>query len=51
MNFRSSDCVAACVDYVESVDSVVCVKNTLFLTLEQVLVELRVLVCIDLHLC
>ena len=41
MNFRNS--VVAYVDYVESA--------VLFLTLEQVLVELRVLVCIDLHLC
>ena len=41
VNFRNS--VVARVDYVESA--------VLFLTLEQVLVELRVLVCIDLHLC
>ena len=27
MNFRNSDCVAAHVDYVESVDSAVCVKH------------------------
>ena len=53
MDFRNSDCVIASVDYVESVDSAVCGKpfathsTMLFLTLEQVLVEFRVLECID----
>ena len=50
MNFRNSDCTTICVDYVE-MPTVQCVVNTMFPTLEQVLVELRVLVCIDLHLC
>ena len=42
MNFRNSDCVTVCVDYVEMV-LVQCVPNTLFLSLAPVLVELRVL--------
>ena len=50
MNFRNSDCTTICVDYIKML-TVQCVVNTMLLTLEQVLVELRVLVCIDLHLC
>ena len=42
MNFRNSDCVTVCVDYVEMV-LVQCAPNTLFLALAPVLVELRVL--------
>ena len=42
MNFRNSDCVTVCVDYVEMV-LVQCAPNTLLLTLAPVLVELRVL--------
>ena len=50
MNFRNSDCTTFCVDYVEMLTAQ-CVVSTMFLTLEQLLVELKVLVCIYLHLC
>ena len=47
MNFRNGDCVIARVDYVESAMSG---KHAVSYFGASVLVELRVLVCIDLHL-
>ena len=51
MNFRNSDYMTAPVDYVESVDSAVCGKHAVSYFGSSFLSELRVLVCIDLHLC
>ena len=51
VNFRNSDYVTARVDYVESVDSASVWQTRCFLLWSKFMVELRVLVCIDLHLC